>query len=166
MANITYEHLHHAVAKGEGWKKRYLAYKEKIQGRLEGATIKVVRTLEVGSAAAVGGLAQGLMKDPHVMHIPVDLGAGLILSILGYFNAAGSYSEHLNNFGDGFIAAYTSNLGFHLGDTHKTTGKWSFGGTATAELPAGGGAPAAVHGEISANQMAEIIRNVRQAAGA
>ena len=36
-------------------------------------------------------------------------------------------------------------------------------GVAAAGLPAGA---AAVHGEISAAQLADIIRNVRQAAGA
>ena len=74
-------------------------------------------------------MIQGKSKDPngaHIMHVPVDLGAGLILNLLGYFDAAGSYSEHLNNFGDGFLAAYVSNLGFHIGDNWKKNGAFSF----------------------------------------
>ena len=161
MANITYEHLHHAVKKGESWRKRLEAYKEK----LENATTKVVRTLEVGAAAAIGGIIQGKAgpDGAHFMHVPVDLGAGLVLSVLGYMDAAGSYSDHLNNFGDGFVAAYTSNLGFHMGTSWKNTGKLFGGVKAAAGLPP---PPPMVQGEISPEQMASIIANVRAAAGA
>lgn len=159
--NITYEHLHHAVKKGEGFKKRLEAYREK----LEGATTKIVRTLEVGAGAAVAGLIQGKFDHPHFLHMPVDLVAGLGLNIAGYLDAAGDYSEHLCNFGDGFVAAYTSGLGYQMGDTWKKTGKL-FGAKAPAALPAAPSA-AVVSGDASAmaHQMAANIAAMQQAQG-
>lgn len=164
MANISREHVHHLARRGEHLYKRL----EKLREKLSGTTARAVRTLEVSAAAVVGGVIQGKAgpEGAHIMHVPTDLGLGLALNVLGYFDAAGDeYSEHLNNLGDGFLASYLSNIGFGWGNTWRTTGKLNLFGPkgAAAGLPAA--PPVMAQGEISPNQMAEIVERVR-AAGA
>ncbi len=164
MGNIGPEHIHY-LAK---IKNRVEARLNKVQERTQTITKSVVRTLEVAAAAGIGGVIQGHAGEEgsHVFHIPTDLGLGILLNGLGLFNAAGSYSEHLNNMGDGFLASFTSSIGFGWGDAWQKTGKFSFhslphgGGP---ELPAGG-APTHASGELGAAQMADIVARVRAAA--
>jgi hypothetical protein len=158
MSNITHEHVQHLHKRGESLYRRLEALKEK----LSGTTAKAVRTLEVSTAALVGGVIQGKAgpDGAHIMHVPVDLGAGLLLNLLGYFDAAGDeYSEHLNNFGDGFLGAYLSSLGFGMGKAWKETGKFSLTTKTPAQLPT------AAAGTISPDQMQDIIARVRASGG-
>lgn len=163
MANIGREHVEFLAKRGQALHRRLEGLKE----RLTGATRKAVRTLEVAAAAGAGGLIQGKAGEEgsHIFHVPTDLGLGLGLNLLGYFNAAGDHSEHLNNLGDGFLASFTSSVGFGWGNTWRTTGKFQLTSKpAPAGLPAGAGSPVASAGEISSHQMADIVARVRAAA--
>jgi hypothetical protein len=115
-----------------------------------------VRTLEVGAGAALGGLVQGMSKSPngaHIVKVPADLAIGLGLHLAGFLDLAGDeWSSHLNNFGDGFIGAYFSDLGFAVGKKKKETGSFFTKG-ASGSLST----PAAVHGEVTPQQMAEAL---------
>ena len=166
--NITHEHVQHLARRGESLYKRL----EKMKEKLSGATAKAVRTLEVSSAALVGGIIQGKSGpdtgkgEGKFLHVPIDLGAGLALNLLGYFDAAGDeYSSHLNNFGDGFLASYLSNLGFGMGNNWRLSGKFSLGGGTTPTLPPGTTTAPAVAGEVSPQAMAEILARVNAARG-
>ena len=163
MANIGREHVEFLAKRGQALSRRIEGLKE----RLTGATRKAVRTIEVAAAAGAGGLIQGKAgpEGSHVMHVPTDLGLGLGLNLLGYFNAAGDqYSEHLNNLGDGFLASFTSSVGFGWGDSWRKTGKFQLSSKPSAgDLPAGA-APVSASGEISSHQMADIVARVRAAA--
>ena len=158
--NITHEYVAHLHKRGQSLYKRLEALKEK----LSGTTAKAVRTLEVSTAAVVGGVIQGKggPDGAKFMHVPIDLGAGLLLNLLGYFDAAGDeYSDHLNNFGDGFLAAYMSGLGFSVGQNWRATGKFSLGLQKQVQQLA---APTAASGPmISPEQMAEIVARARAA---
>ena len=163
MVNITREHIAHLYNRGQQASRRLDALRD----RLTGVTRKAVGTLETAAAAGVGGLIQGRAgaEGSHILHVPTDLGLGLVLNVLGYFNAAGDYSEHLNNVGDGFLASFTSSVGFGWGAAWRETGKFSFGKPGAG----GGGAlppgPATKSsGEIPAAQMADIVARVRAAA--
>lgn len=125
--NITRQHVQHLHHRATHLHKKVEALKE----RAEAMTEKFVRTLEIGAAATVGGVIQGKAgpDGAHVMGVPVDLGAGLALNLLGYFDAAGKYSDHLNNFGDGMLAAYLSQVGFGVGQKWRSTGKLLGGST-------------------------------------
>ncbi len=163
MSNITHEHVQHLHRRGQQLHQRLTALKEK----LSGTTARAVRTLEVATAATLAGVIQGKAGPSGatlpVIGVPVDLGAGLLLNLLGYFDAAGDeYSEHLNNFGDGFLAAYLSNLGFSMGNNWRTTGKL-LPAKATPALADAAAAPAVSQGDVSPEQMADIIRRVRAA---
>jgi hypothetical protein len=82
-------------------------------------TEKVVRTVEVGVAALGVGVLQGRSGSIEIMGVPAELGLGLGLNLLGYFGAAGKHSDHLNNFGDGALAAYLVTVGKGVGTAMK-----------------------------------------------
>lgn len=155
-------HLRYLYDKTQSLARRVGSYREKIHKH----TSKAVATIETAVGAGIGGVIQGHAgeKGSHVFGIPTDLGLGLVLSVLGHLDAAGAdYSPHLNHLGDGFIAAFTSSVGFGWGAAWAKTGKFSFHG-----LPGGGGAAlpdgTTVKG-VSEGQMADIVARVRAAAG-
>jgi hypothetical protein len=158
MANLGPEHVKYAWHRGEAFKKRLAS----IQDRLRHGTKKVVRSLEVSAAGAVGGLIQGRAGEEGstVMHIPTDLLGGIVLNGLGFFGAAGDYSDHLHNFGDGLLAAFTSSMGYGWGSNWRKTGKFSFAAKPSELLPG-----TTTKGEISPGQMADIVARVKAAAG-
>lgn len=113
------------VKKAGGYASRYEALKNKVAGirkKAEHVTEKFVRTVEVSGASFAMGVANGRSNDPegvNVAGVPVDLGAGVALEILGYLGAAGKHSDHLNNLGDGCLAHYAAVLGRGVGVTWK-----------------------------------------------
>ena len=165
MANLGPEHFGYMARRMQSMKaagdrvKDYFARK---QERWESRLTIGMRTAEVAVGALAGGVIQGHAGEEgsHIFHVPTDLAIGLGLNIAGFFNAAGSQSSHLHGFGDGFIASFTSSLGFGWGNTWRTTGKFAFGGGGTKGLPAGATKTA---GEISPAEMANIVSRVRAA---
>ena len=156
MANLTREHVEHLHGRVQHFHRRALALKE----RAEEMTEKFVRTLEIGAAATVGGVIHGKAgpEGAHIMGVPVDLGAGLALNLLGYFGVAGKHSDHLNNFGDGMLGAYLSQVGFGIGQKWLSTGKL-LGGGAAKSAPATTTTSGA---SLSPAAMAEIVARVQQ----
>lgn len=157
MAQIGMEHLRHVVNGRNALQRRL----DGIKDRLAGTTEKLIRTGTVVAAAAASGVIQGKAgpEGAHIFHVPVDLGAGIVLNLLGYFRAAGKQSHHLINAGDGFLAGFSSNLGFSWGNKWRTSGSL-FGSPGQSALPSPG-APVASKGEVSAAQMADIVARVR-----
>lgn len=97
-------------------------------------TEKVVRSVEVGSAALVVGVLQGRAGSVEIMGVPAELAAGLALNLAGYFGVAGKHSDHLNNFGDGALAAYLVTVGKGVGTAWKAKG--SLGGGSAGSIAA------------------------------
>lgn len=87
----------------------------KIRQSAEKTTEKFVRTVEVSGAALGMGIIQGKTGGVEVIGMPIDLLSGVSLSVLGYFGAAGKMSDHLNNLGDGCLAAYFATVGRGIG---------------------------------------------------
>jgi len=92
-----------------------------LRKQAEATTEKLVRTAEVGGTAFLAGVVQG-RGGIEVMGVPIDLGGGLALNLLGYFGAAGKMSDHLINVGDGALAAYFTSLGFGVGKEMESKG--------------------------------------------
>lgn len=137
----------------------------RMKDRTEGITKKAVATVEVVAAAGIGGLIQGHAgpKGLSVMGVPTDALLGLALNAAGYFNLAGKqYSEHLNNFGDGFLASFASSVGWGWGHHWHETGKFSFTGLHEEHpsLPPG----TTASGNLSPGHMADIVSRVHAAA--
>jgi hypothetical protein len=97
-----------------------------------GETIEgVVKTLEIQGAAFVFGAIQGAWYEPdpskpddkpglHVLGMPVEGVVGVGLMIGGFVGLGGDkWAGHLINFGNGALAAYTSNLGRGFGYKFK-----------------------------------------------
>lgn len=126
------------MKKAGGYAHRYESLKNKvanIRKKAEHVTEKFVRTVEVSGAAFAMGVANGRSNDPEGVNIggvPIDLGAGIGLEVLGYLGAAGKHSDHLNNLGDGCLAHYAAVLGRGVGVTWKERG--SLGGGAQGAL--------------------------------
>jgi hypothetical protein len=181
MVALTREHVEHLANRNQALAQRNHslaerldALKQKLSGAMTstaerltrpGNGAHLVRSLEVNGAALVGGFMQGHAGPDglHIGPIPVDAGAGAVLAALGYFGVAGKYSEHLINVGDGLLSSWSSGAGFHMGNNLRTTGKL-FGPGKDAPALAAGPTPPAVKGEISPQQMADIVARVRGAA--
>lgn len=118
MSNLSVRDMKKAATRYEQLKGKIAGIKKKA----EHVTEKFVRTVEVSGAAFAMGVANGRSNDPegvNVAGVPVDLGAGISLQVLGYLGAAGKHSDHLNNLGDGCLAHYAAVLGRGVGVTWK-----------------------------------------------
>ena len=87
-----------------------------VQKQAEHTMEKVLRTAETGGMAFGFGMLNGRYgSTPEVLGMPLDLALGAALNIAGYLGAAGKHSDHLNNLGDGALAAYLTVLGTQVG---------------------------------------------------
>lgn len=149
--NITKAHLSRLAHRAEGLQKRMARFKEHAQKTTE----KVVRTVEVGAMALGMGIVQGRAGSVEVMGVPVELGTGVALNLLGYFGAAGKYSDHLNNFGDGALASYLTTVGKGVGASMKAKQAGALPGGAQPTLPAKGSSdlsPAEIAAAVAASR--------------
>lgn len=118
MSNLSVRDMKKAATRYEQLKGKIAGIKKKTEHVVE----KFVRTTEVSGAAFAMGIANGRSNDPEGVSIggvPIDLGAGLALEVLGYLGAAGKHSDHLNNLGDGCLAHYAAIMGRGVGTTWK-----------------------------------------------
>jgi len=133
--NVSQSELKRGYERLQGLRARL----EKVKEHAAKTTEKVVRTVEVGASALGFGMVQGRLGSVEVMGVPVDLGAGVALNLLGYFGAAGKYSDHLNNFGDGALASYLNTVGKGIGAAMAVkAGKLPAGGAGQINAPAKG----------------------------
>ncbi len=88
-----------------------------IKGKGESTVGQLVQTIEVNAGALAVGVACGRYGALHLKGstIPLDLAGGVAGHLAGFFGLAGRYSEHLHNFSDGVLAAYTTKFGIGLG---------------------------------------------------
>ena len=158
MANITEEHLHHMARRHHATIKQLDGIKERIGGILG----RGIDTIEYGLASWVGGAIEGRTDGGTIpfIKLPWNLGAGLFFLTLGHLEVAGKHSEHLSNFGNGFLGSFVAAEGYAFGKRWKDTGK-VFGGGAAAFTH-----PYEVSGDLSQAQMAAIVSRMRQAANA
>jgi hypothetical protein len=154
--NFTHEHAAHLIKKTKSLSQRLENMKEKFSG----VTAKVIQTAEIGLGALAGGVIQGKAgpEGATFVHVPIDLGAGLVLNALSVFEVAGAHSAHLGNVGDGLIASYVTTMGFNFGKSWHDTGKL-FGHKDQGSLP-----PATkASGTLDPSQMADILARVQRA---
>ena len=152
---MDHQHVKHLVKRNDTLAQKV----EKLKGRAAAVTKHGVHLMEVTTGAVLGGVIQGMSKDPagaHILKVPADLGIGIGLNLAAFLDLAGEeYSPHLASLGAGFIAAYASDWGHAVGNNKRTTG--SFFKKSAAALPAAG-----VHGEVSPQAMAEALLHQMQ----
>lgn len=100
-------------------KGRLSRLNEKAGEAIEG----VVKTIEIQAAAFLFGAIQGAFYEPnpakpddkpgvHVLGIPLEAIVGIGLIVGGFMDVGGAkYADHMENLGNGCLAAWTSNLG-------------------------------------------------------
>ncbi len=155
MSDVSRVHLEHMARRHHSTMRRLEALRGKFAGMTEGA----MRTIGVGAGAALGGMVEGRTAGGTVMHVPLNLAAGVGLAIAGHLDLAGAHSRHLNNLGDGLIASYVAATGYAWGKRWRETGKL-FG---HKQPPAALAAPT-VQGELSPAQMDQILTRMQAAA--
>lgn len=148
--NVTQTHAKHLMERLEGMKAKVANMREKA----EETTKKVVRTAEVGGAAFGMGLVQGRTGGVEVFGVPMELGLGLGLNIFALLGGAGEYSEHLNNVGDGCLAAYATTLGRGVGTTMRNKALGGAVAAPAANLPSGQAKTSGVR--LSPEEVAEL----------
>lgn len=109
--SITKKQLSQAHDRLQGMRNRIA----RVKAEAEATTEKVIRTAEVGGTAFAFGVLQGRTRGVEIMGVPVELIAGIGLNLGGYFGVAGKMSDHLNNVGDGALAAYLVLMGQGVG---------------------------------------------------
>jgi hypothetical protein len=135
--------------------QRFAARAKNLAEKAEEAVNTFVQTTEISAAAFGFGMIQGRWEGVEVLGVPIDLGVGVGLHLLGFLGVGGKAAPHMHNFGDGALACYLTTVGKGVG----TSMRLSAGGAASSgALPGGGAAPLSD---------AEIARLARQgAAGA
>lgn len=99
------ENMEKQVASAKAVAKRA---KETAQEAIEA----VVTLVEVNTMAFTFGVVNGRYGSPELLGIPVDLGLGMALQGLAFFDFA---PMHLRNLGNGATASYFSALGVGIG---------------------------------------------------
>lgn len=147
------EHFRHASSKLKKMAAKYNTLREKYSGN----ATKVVRTLEVGAGALIGGVIQGRAGEHGLtlLGVPVEALAGLALGIGGHIEG-GTTGDHMGSVGDGLIASYVNHLGFGIGRSWRDTGKL-FGGHHLSETKSSGALPPG----MNAAQMADMITRMQ-----
>lgn len=147
-----------------------------LREKFAGITQRSIGTIETGAAAWLGGAIEGRTAGASLGPVPLNLGVGVLLLAAGHLDLAGStYSEHLNNIGNGFVGSYLAATGYAFGKRWKETGKILGGGGHPWTQPYENGwphgaapaaPPSAVQGDLSEQQMAAIVQRMQAAASA
>lgn len=103
-----------------------------VRKRTEKIAERAVHSTEVATAAFAAGVIQGKTGGIEIVGVPLELGLGLGLNLAGYMGLGGKASNHLQGFGDGFLAAYLTTLGRGVGMKWKEK---AGGGTGILETP-------------------------------
>jgi hypothetical protein len=76
----------------------------------------LIKTTEVSGAAFAAGVLRGAFpKSANMVGIPNELAIAAAFHGVALFGGKGSSTQHLHNFGDGFLAAFAVNLGQSVG---------------------------------------------------
>ena len=97
-----------------------------LREQVKGYAHKGASLLETGAGAYAGGLIEGRYGGAALGPLPYNLLTGVGFLIAGYMNPGG-HGKHLENIGNGFVASYTSALGYAFGKRWRETGT-AFGG--------------------------------------
>lgn len=104
-----------------------------VKKQAEHTVEKVLRTAETGGMAFGLGVLNGRSGSTEVMGMPLELLLGAGLNVAGYLGLAGKHSDHLNNLGDGALAAYLTVLGVQVGAEMKSKAATTTKGTGLTE---------------------------------
>jgi hypothetical protein len=119
----------------QAWKAKAVRAQERAETwkeKGEAVLGHVIQTVEVCLMTFGFGLSQGRYGATDVLGVPIELGSGVVMHLLGFFNVFGKHADHAHNIGDGALGAYFHTLGVGIGD------QWRTEAAATAPTTAGG----------------------------
>lgn len=121
------------LEKAESRASRALSALKTVRKEGEHVVEKVLRTAETSGMAFGLGMINGYHGPITVAKMPLELLLAGGLELAGYFGLAGKHSDHLNNLGDGALAAFAVVKGVQVGAELKAkhTGALPAGGAAT-----------------------------------
>lgn len=119
--------LRKAATRAESLKTRLAGLRK----RTEKVAERAVHTAEVGATAFAFGVLQGKTGGIEVVGVPLELGTGVGLHLMGYLGLGGKMSDHLHGIADGALAAYLTTIGRAVG------AEWKKKGSGTGELEDG-----------------------------
>ncbi len=132
-------------------------YKEKADDIVQ----KAVTTVEIGSASFGMGVLMGKTGGFSILGVPLDLGLGLGMNLLGFLGVGGKYADHLHNLGNGSLAHNLGALGYKIGDDwkhgEKPGAKKSLASGTRGEIGRGGSSGAG----LSDQQLADLVEASR-----
>lgn len=118
-----------SLQKVESRLDRALARLKTVKKEGEHVMEKVLRTGETSGMAFGLGLLNGYHGPVSIGPVPLEIILAGGLSLGGYFGLAGKHSDHLNNLGDGALAAWSVVKGVQIGAELKAK---AAGGSASA----------------------------------
>ena len=130
--------------------QRFAARAKGLADKAEEAVNTFVQTTEISAAAFGFGMIQGRWQGVEVIGVPVDLGVGVGLHLLGFLGVGGKASPHMHNFADGALACYLTTVGKGVGNNMRLGG--AGGAASSGALPGGGAAP------LSDAEIAQLAR--------
>lgn len=147
--HVGEQHLHHLA-------KRLHSANRTIDEFLAKRHIRyavLVNAAEIGAGAWLGGMIEGKTNNGTLplVKMPINLGVGVGLSVLGLLDFTGRYGTHLANVGAGFLGSYAATMGYAFGKKWADTGSFPLfhkkakGGAAPMPSPDALAAAAALH---------------------
>lgn len=104
-----------SLQKVESRLDRALARLKTVKKEGEQVVEKMLRTGETSGMAFGLGLLNGYHGPVSIGPVPLEIILAGGLSLGGYFGLAGKHSDHLNNLGDGALAAWSVVKGVQIG---------------------------------------------------
>lgn len=134
MAFVGEQHLHHMA-------KRLHSANRTIDQFLARRHVRyavLINTVEVGAGAWLGGMIEGKTNNGTLplVKLPINLGLGIGLSVLGMLDYTGHYGAHLANLGAGFVGSYAATMGYTFGKRWTETGSFPLFKKKAAAAPA------------------------------
>lgn len=88
-----------------------------LKKKSEKVTENIVHTAEISTAAFAMGFTQGRFGGIEFFGVPMELALGSGLNLAAWMGLGGKHSSHLNNIGNGCLAAYMTTLGRGVGQS-------------------------------------------------
>lgn len=110
--HITEEHLQHMAQRHHATMKKL----DSVRDRVTATAHKFAGTFFVGAGSWLGGAVEGSTNGWAIGPVPLNLGIGAALLLVGHTDLAGSqWSESLNSLGNGFLGSYLAARGYAFG---------------------------------------------------
>lgn len=150
--NVGRKEVENLRKRAEGAMARLRGVREKA----EQAAGTVIQSATIGGTAFLLGVVNGRFYDAatqkrgiEVLGVPLEIISTVGFHVLGFMSSE-KYGEHLHNFGDGALAAYTNVLGMGVGEKMRQNAANNAAAQAPAQVPASTSGPGLTPAQMQA----------------